>query len=253
MFGNTNGSLSERSRGWRNAFTSSAWPNRLRFSSSTIHGSPQISLHAILSFPSAHGGAMIQCLSKFVGERSSIEGGVDFGVVVEINIHVALARGGLLIRDQSRVLRLFSFSPMFDAIRPPIELLVAVTAHIKLLGSVEAAVSEIRREIFGVGPFPGSIRNNKRDVVAAKQREEFGHHEAGVPNFHGVANRPGTIRFRPGAALQFRVMIPRQSCCGPAVAWQKLEELGESLRVPPEVRRKLPENRPEFFAKAQNP
>src|SRR4051794_34138762 len=89
MFGNWNGSLSARRRGCKKALTSSAPLNLLRFSNSTMHGSPQTSLHLMLLFPSAHGGAMIQCLSKFFGERSGIEGGVDLGVVIEVNIHLA--------------------------------------------------------------------------------------------------------------------------------------------------------------------
>ena len=90
MFGNWNGSLRARRRGWRNALTSSALLNLLRFSNSTMHGSPQTSLHVMLLFASAHGGAMIQCLSKFFGERSGIEGGVHLGVVIEVNIHLAV-------------------------------------------------------------------------------------------------------------------------------------------------------------------
>src|SRR5881392_1879493 len=89
MFGNSNGSLSERRRGWRKAVTSSAPLNILRFSNSTMHGTPQTSLHVMLFLVSAHGGAMIQCLSKFFGERSGVEGGVHLGVVIEVNIHVA--------------------------------------------------------------------------------------------------------------------------------------------------------------------
>src|SRR5213078_4161327 len=93
MFGSRNGSARARRRGRRKAFTSSAQANPLRRSSSTMQGSAQISLHVIL-FASAHGGAMIQCLSKFVRERFGVEGSVHLGVVVEVNIHVAFASGG---------------------------------------------------------------------------------------------------------------------------------------------------------------
>src|SRR5947208_228317 len=88
MFGNWNGSLRARRRGWRNALTSFAPLNLFRFSNSTMHGSPQTSLHVMLLFASAHGGAMIQSLSKFFGERSRVEGGVHLGIVIEANIHL---------------------------------------------------------------------------------------------------------------------------------------------------------------------
>ena len=60
--------------------------------SSAMGCTPQIFVHVMPLFAFRHGSAMIQCLSKFFGERSSVEGGVHLGVVVEINIHVALAR-----------------------------------------------------------------------------------------------------------------------------------------------------------------
>jgi hypothetical protein len=63
MFGSTNGSLKELRRGERKAFTSSAQVNPLRFNSSAMQGSPQISAQGISAFASAQTGAMIQRLS----------------------------------------------------------------------------------------------------------------------------------------------------------------------------------------------
>src|SRR4051794_21934473 len=64
IFGKRKGSPSERSRGTRKASTSSADLKRLRFSSSTIQGSPQISAQLMSLAASAHAGAMIQFFSK---------------------------------------------------------------------------------------------------------------------------------------------------------------------------------------------
>src|ERR1051326_8913988 len=97
IFASKNGSLSERRRGWRKAVTSSAPAKPLRFSSSTMQGSPQMSFQTIVAFLSAHGAAMVQRLFKFCGERSSVEGGVNLGVVVEVNIYVAFSGRAFLI------------------------------------------------------------------------------------------------------------------------------------------------------------
>src|SRR6476620_9800050 len=148
-----------------------------------MHGSPQISSQVMVLFVSAQGGAMIQCLSKFFGERSSVKGGVHLGVVIKVNIHVAFSGGTFSICKELRVLRQFSFPPMLDSIRPPIDLRVTVPAHVKLLGAMEPAVHKIRGDVLGVRPFAGGIGNDKRNVVPSKEREKLRHHERRMPDF----------------------------------------------------------------------
>src|SRR5438477_12568876 len=63
MFGNKNGSLSDFSRGWRNAWTSSTVVKPFRKSRRAMHSQPQISLHEIGPLMSCSGGRMIQRLS----------------------------------------------------------------------------------------------------------------------------------------------------------------------------------------------
>src|ERR1041384_2376586 len=124
MFGKRNGSLRERRRGTRNRLTSSAEVKRLRFSSSTMQGRPQISAQLMPLSASAHAGAMIQCLSKFIREGSGIKGSVHFGVVIEINIDVALScRCRLSIGYKLRVVGLSPLAPVPDPVRPPIQFL----------------------------------------------------------------------------------------------------------------------------------
>src|SRR3954465_1512258 len=92
MFGNKNGSLNERRRGNRKAFTSSAQLKHFRFNNSTMQGSPQMSSPGMPGVGSGYGDGMIQCLSKFFGERSGVKRRVNLGVVIKVNIDVPLAR-----------------------------------------------------------------------------------------------------------------------------------------------------------------
>src|SRR3954470_17764459 len=140
MFGNKKGSLNERRRGTRKAFTSSAQLKRFRLNNSTMQGSPQMSSHGMPGFASAHGDGMIQCLSKFFGERSGVKRRVNLRVVIKVNIDVPLARRVFPIGDELCVFGLLPFAPVFDPVRPPIELRIAVTANVKLLRSVQTAV-----------------------------------------------------------------------------------------------------------------
>src|SRR5216110_103794 len=72
MFGSWNGSVSDRSRGWRKEFTSSANVKRLRFMNSTMQGSPQISGQRISAAESPHGSASIQRFFKCKERRFEI-------------------------------------------------------------------------------------------------------------------------------------------------------------------------------------
>src|SRR3954469_7466129 len=100
MFGNKNGSLSERRRGARKAFTSSAQLKHFRFNNSTMQGRPQMSSQGMPGCASAHGDGMIQCLSKFFSERSGVKRRVNLGVVIEVNIDVPLAPRVFPIADE---------------------------------------------------------------------------------------------------------------------------------------------------------
>src|SRR2546421_13003879 len=141
---------------------------------------------------------------------------------------------------------------MLDAVRPPIELAIAVAADVKLLGAVQTAVNKIRGDVFAVGPFAGGIRDNKRDVVSAKKGEEFRDHERRMADFEAMTNRASRVRLRPGAAFHFAIVLLGQLRSCACVVRKQREEFCEPLRVPSEVRRKLPQNWAKLFAQTQN-
>src|SRR6266567_9145732 len=60
-----------------------------------------------------------------------IERRVDLGVVVEVDENVELFGPSFGARNCLGIARLFSFAPMLDAVGPPIQRLVIVTADVK--------------------------------------------------------------------------------------------------------------------------
>src|SRR6266516_6161970 len=81
-----------------------------------------------------------------------IERRVDLGVVVEVDENVELFGPSFGARNCFGIARLFSFAPMLDAVGPPIQRLVTVTADVKFLVAVQTDVNKVGGQIFRVRP-----------------------------------------------------------------------------------------------------
>jgi hypothetical protein len=173
-------------------------------------------------------------------------GGVDLGVVVEVDVDVsegALACGfgaGVIAADD-----LSSARPGCDACSPLIERLIAISAGVEDFGAVETAVEEIGRDVHEERPLYG-IGTDEGDVVAAEEGDEVWCDEAWMTDLHGVAN--GTLSGKRGVSAIFEavVMVLGESGCCVGVAWKEGEELFEFGSVVLEVGWELPEDGAEF-------
>src|SRR5690349_21220996 len=94
MFGKRNGSLKERRRGCRKAFTSSALIKPFLFNNSTMHGKSQISVHGILPFITFPGGVRIQrlCTKDRLFARSSLARRDVFASTTKLARHLTKPR-----------------------------------------------------------------------------------------------------------------------------------------------------------------
>ena len=57
---------------------------------------------------------------------------------------------------------------MLDAVSPPLQQFVVVTADVAFRGAVQTDVNEIGGQIFSVRKFPGGIGEYKGDVMFAQ-------------------------------------------------------------------------------------
>jgi hypothetical protein len=112
-----------------------------------------------------------------------VEGSVDLSVVVEVNENVKLFGPTFGMRNCFGIARLFARAPQLDALSPPVERPVIVTADVKFCRAVLPDVNEIAGQIFSIRKFPGGVGKDKGDIVFAQQIEKVRRHEAFVPNF----------------------------------------------------------------------
>ncbi len=142
---------------------------------------------------------------------------------------------------------------MLDAVGPPIQRLVIVTADVKFLVAVQTDVNKVGGQIFRVRPFPGGVCKHEGDLMLAQEREELGHHKTRMPNLDRVAKRSGCrIDLHPGARFQFVVMLFREFGSLRGITRKHFEKPSEALWIPAKVGRQLPKNRAEFFAKREH-
>src|SRR5688500_11493071 len=95
-----------------------------------------------------------------------------------------------------RVRRLRDPCPKQHSRGPPIELRIAISADVELLGSVQTEVNKIGVENHRIRPFDGGIRENKRHVVTAEQPEKYRDEKWWKPHFETVLQ--GATRTGPG-------------------------------------------------------
>jgi hypothetical protein len=195
------------------------------------------------------------CHSLYAESRCQsfrVKGSVDLGVVVEVNKNIKTLGPPLGMRDRFGIVRLFSTSPLPDAVGPPVERFVVVTADVKFFRAVQADVNEIGGQIFSVRKFPGGVGKDKSDFLLAQQIEEIRHHEAFVPNLQRIMQWPGDIHLRPSARLQIIIVMFGKLCRAVCVARQQFKKFFQAFPVPAEVWRELPENWAKLFAKSEH-
>jgi hypothetical protein len=125
-------------------------------------------------------------------------------------------------------------------------------ADVKFLVAVQADVNKIGRDVFRIRPLAGGIRENERDVVAAKLQHERLIGAALVPDFHRVAQRPVPVDGEPAAAGHAGIAAACEGECGLRIPRQQLKKVFEPLFVITELRRKLPEKRAGFFREVED-
>src|SRR5690606_17562663 len=106
--------------------------------------------------------------------------------------------GGLLLDRDRTAAGTAASPPRADLAGPIIEGRRRVTAHINLLGTMQADVNEVRREIFHERPFTGRIRDDQADLVPAKQFHERRRAEGFVAHFEGVTEAAFLFLIRQG-------------------------------------------------------
>src|SRR5690606_21523779 len=115
----------------------------------------------------------------------------------------------------------------------------------------QADVYEVAGEILVIGPFAGGVRYNQRDLLAAQQLDEFLVEALWIADLDGMPYLLFAINIQIPWFLQpLGAALGEFGCLGSG-ARQTLQEILELLRIEFEIRRKLPENRPEFATQMQ--
>src|SRR5512146_2244787 len=142
--------------------------------------------------------------------------------------------------------------PGTDALRPSRQRAVRIAAAVQLLVAMQPQVHEIRGDVLRHRPLPGRLCDDQRDALLAQQIDEGGVAKALVPDFDGVTQRTLRVDCEAHPAFHPRRPPPRQPAGRFGVARQHAEEALHALPVVFEVRRELPEDRPEFLAQVEH-
>ena len=118
---------------------------------------------------------------------------------------------------------------------------------------MQAQVNEIAGEVFAVRPFAGGVGDHQGGVVAFQQAHEVGVDERVVAHFHGMTQRFFAPGFEAGVAVQVRVVLTGEGGGRCSVVGQQGKKVFEAPGIEFEVRRKLPEDRPELVLELQHP
>lgn len=130
---------------------------------------------------------------------------------------------------------------------PPVEGFVPVSAGVKLFGTMQSAIHEIRSHIHSSRPFD-RVRTNQSGSVRAKQMNEVGPKKTVVPDFDGVTNRVIFVHSHPRSAGNPFVVTPGKLRRLDKIPWKQFEKEFHATRVETQVRRELPENGAELVA-----
>ena len=190
-------------------------------------------------------------------EGEGVEGGADFGVVVEVDVDVAggagemggadAAGGACDVGDVAQ-------GPGEDAVGPEIQGVGLVAAGVELLGAVEAEVDEVGGDVEEEGPVYG-VGDDEADVVKAQEGDEVWVDEGLVADFDAMAEGQagGAADGREGgAAIEARAMLTGESGGLGVGAGELAKEVGEAGGVKAHLRGKLPEDGAEFGAELEN-
>src|SRR5207302_5495869 len=188
-------------------------------------------------------------LLEALAERARIVRRVQLVGVVEVDVDVAWAICRRGLTGKRSIVHRLAVAPGAYTPGPLRDLSGTVGAVIELLGAVQAAIDEVRREIHQQRPID-RVGADQCDVVRAQQLDEGGVTEALVPHLHGVADGPINAAAQPRARLQPEVMSATAGDGLFGVARQKVEEPLELLAVEMEVGRKLPEDRAQLGAES---
>jgi len=170
--------------------------------------------------------------------------------IVEVDKYIARPIGWKGPAGKGSIVHWLAVAPRFHAARPPFDFRRAVGTVVELLGAVQSAIDEVRREIHQQRPVHG-VGADQRDVVLAQQVNERRIAEAFVPNLHGVTDRPVSGTTQPRPRLEAMVVLAPAGGGLAGIARQELEEGRKLLAVEAEVGWKLPEDRTELGTQPQ--
>ena len=156
-------------------------------------------------------------------------------VIIEVHIDVA---PGLM--------------PGADAPRPVRERAIGVPAGIDLNIAVQTHVHEVGRDVEHLRPLARSVGDDETDIALAQERDEIVVHEARVPDFHRMAQRPVLIDRQARAAVHAGVPPPREPQRVLHRFRKRIKERRQAIAPVGEHRRELPEERSELVPKGQN-
>jgi hypothetical protein len=172
--------------------------------------------------------------SEQVHQRHRVVRRADLRVVVEVDVDVAPRA-----------------APAPELGGPGAQRLRRVAARVQLLVAVQARVDEVRGGLLEIGPFAGRVGDDERDPGPPQQGNEPRVAVRRVTDLEGVKQGP----VRPGlelAALVDHGVVPSgEARGGPRVPRQPVEEGLQEIPIEAEARRKLPEDRTQFRAEAE--
>lgn len=190
-------------------------------------------------------------------EVLGVEGGVDLGVVVEVDEDVAGLRGGEVGVDAAcgAEVRMVggggsAAGPSDDALGPEVKGIVGVVARVELLGAVEAEIDEGGGGVEEERPV-GGVGDDQADVVLAEEVDEGGGGEAFVADLDGVAERDVDGSFEDGAREHAVVAALGKPGGVGGGAGEEVEEVTEAAGVEAHLRRELPEDGAELRAEGE--
>ncbi|MCR6631279.1 MAG: FAD-dependent oxidoreductase [Magnetospirillum sp.] len=168
------------------------------------------------------------------GQGLGVEGRPHLGVVVEEHEDVAASR-----------------RPLPHPRRPFLDDRRVVAAGIKLLRAVQAAIGEAGGLLEQARPFQ-RIGAYQGDTVDAQLVIETLVHEAGMADFHGMAQGRPDAGLAIGAPLHLAVMAARHLRRRPGIGGQQGEEAFHPLGLVAQAGRQLPQQRPQLGPQRQH-
>src|SRR5437588_163314 len=117
-----------------------------------------------------------------------------------------------------------------------------VSVRIENRGQISRGTINFKSTPGEFGKFPIDRPSRRR----RQARDEFGDAKAFVTDFERMAERKRPFGFQPAAALDAGIMLSCEFHCRGGVARQEVQKRIKARGVEFQLRRKLPENRPEF-------